>query len=77
MQNGFITKFDEMENIWQHILYDRLKIGGKAYPIILDEAPLNPKSSREEILKVFFEKFGESSKRLKKTNYNCNYFLSF
>ena len=52
IENGIITHWDDMEKIWQHTIYNELKVTPDKYPILLTEPPLNPKYNREKITQV-------------------------
>lgn len=60
MDKGYIqeSKFDEMEKIFEHI-YQKQNLNAKLdeHPVLLTEAPLNPKSHREQIAELFFETY--------------------
>jgi actin-related protein len=47
-----------MEKIWSHTFFDILHVSPRDHPVLLTEAPLNPKSNRERMIQTMFEKFG-------------------
>eukprot|EP01095_Lingulamoeba_sp_RSL-Kostka_P009062 TRINITY_DN30_c1_g1_i1.p1 TRINITY_DN30_c1_g1~~TRINITY_DN30_c1_g1_i1.p1 ORF type:complete len:399 (-),score=149.21 TRINITY_DN30_c1_g1_i1:158-1354(-) len=57
IEHGIINDFDEMELIWKY-LYGELNIRQpENHPVLLTEAPLNPKKVRETAAEIFFETF--------------------
>jgi len=49
-----------MESIWHHV-YHELDISTEEHPVLLTEAPLNPRSNREKSAEIFFETFNVPS----------------
>ena len=47
-----------MERIWQYIYSkDQLQTFSEEHPVLLTEAPLNPRRNREKAAEIFFETF--------------------
>lgn len=57
MKHGIVTNWDSMEKIWHHTFYNELRVPPEEYPVMLSEAPLNPKVGREKMVQVMFETF--------------------
>ncbi|KAK3737236.1 hypothetical protein QZH41_010866, partial [Actinostola sp. cb2023] len=56
MEHGIVTNWDDMELVWENA-FDQLRVVSSEYPIMLTEAPLNPKRNRERMLQLMFETF--------------------
>ncbi|RKO87781.1 actin-related protein [Blyttiomyces helicus] len=57
MEHGIVTDWNDMERIWQHVYSDELKTMPEEHPVLLTEAPLNPRANRDQAAQIFFETF--------------------
>ena len=61
IEHGIITNWDDMEMIWRHTFYNELKVDPVEHPVLLTDAPKNPRSNREKMIQMMFETFNVPS----------------
>ena len=59
MEHGIVTEWADMERVWEHV-YSKHQLGvsKEEHPVLLTEAPLNPRRNRDRMGECFFEQFG-------------------
>ncbi|CAK8689184.1 beta-centractin-like [Clavelina lepadiformis] len=58
MEHGIVTDWNDMERIWQYVYSkSELQTFPEEHPVLLTEAPLNPRQNREKAAEIFFETF--------------------
>ncbi|PWN25099.1 actin-like protein [Jaminaea rosea] len=57
VEHGIVTDWEDMERIWAWTYAEELRTLSEEHPVLLTEAPLNPRSNRETAAQIFFETF--------------------
>jgi actin-related protein 2 len=58
MENGIIRNWEDMRHLWNYTFDEQLKVDPRDSKILLTEAPMNPRSNREQMAQIMFEEYG-------------------
>jgi actin beta/gamma 1 len=57
VERGIVTNWDDMRHVLHHVFSDQLKVNPEQHPVLISEAPMNPKANREIMTQIMFETF--------------------
>ncbi|EJD47684.1 actin-related protein [Auricularia subglabra TFB-10046 SS5] len=57
MEHGIVVDWDDMERVWSWVYSEELGTLSEEHPVLLTEAPLNPRRNRELTAQIFFDTF--------------------
>ncbi|KAK6170053.1 hypothetical protein SNE40_018539 [Patella caerulea] len=57
VEQGIITRWDDMERVWDEIFSNQLKVDSKENPVIMTRIASLPQFNREKITEIMFEKY--------------------
>ncbi|ODQ79876.1 hypothetical protein BABINDRAFT_62246 [Babjeviella inositovora NRRL Y-12698] len=57
LEHGMVTNWDDIERLWSYVFRHDLNTATEDHPVLLTEAPLNPKLHRDRCAQIFFETF--------------------
>jgi actin len=57
IEHGIVDDWTAMERLWHYTFYTDLRVDPSEHPVLLTEAPLNPRTNRERMGEIMFETF--------------------
>ena len=61
IEHGVVKDWGDMQQIWRHMYDDEMNCHSQEHPVLLSEAPLNPRKNREQAAEIFYETFNVPS----------------
>lgn len=58
VEHGIVTNWEDMKKIWEHTIYNDLRVEPSECSVMFTEAPMNPKANREQMIDIAFNTFG-------------------
>lgn len=55
LDHGQVVNWSDMTKVWQLCYSDHLKVSADDHPVLITEAPLNPRRNRDKMAEVLFE----------------------
>jgi len=57
VENGIVKDWEGMGHLWDYTFFERMKIKPSEHKIMLTEPPMNPKSNKQKMCEVMFDKY--------------------
>ncbi|MCB9536170.1 MAG: hypothetical protein H6704_07890 [Myxococcales bacterium] len=57
IEHGVVVDWPDLEKVWHHAFFNELRVAPEDHPVLLSEAPIASKQSRETTAKIMFEAF--------------------
>ncbi|KAK8343472.1 hypothetical protein V6Z11_A07G016900 [Gossypium hirsutum] len=57
IEHGIARDWEAMERFWEHAFDNELRVNIHEHPVLLTEAPLNPRNNREKMVEIMFKAF--------------------
>ena len=57
LAHGIVCDWEGLELVWRHCFLNELRLNPEDHPVVLTEAPMNPKKNREKMVELLFDVF--------------------